>query len=74
MIYLDNAATTMQKPEEVIQAVVTAMQSMGNAGRGRTQPRWKHRERYMTRERSSVTFLGEKIPVSWCSPAIPQRV
>ena len=34
MIYLDNAATTMQKPEEVIQAVVTAMQSMGNAGRG----------------------------------------
>ena len=34
MIYLDNAATTMQKPEEVIEAVVQAMHSMGNAGRG----------------------------------------
>ena len=34
MIYLDNAATTMKKPKEVIQAVVEAMESMGNAGRG----------------------------------------
>ena len=34
LIYLDNAATTMQKPEEVIEAVVQAMHSMGNAGRG----------------------------------------
>ena len=34
MIYLDNAATTMKKPDEVIAAVVAAMQSMGNAGRG----------------------------------------
>ena len=34
MIYLDNAATTMHKPQEVIDAVVEAMGSMGNAGRG----------------------------------------
>ena len=34
MIYMDNAATTMRKPETVIQAVVDAMTSMGNAGRG----------------------------------------
>ena len=34
MIYLDNAATTLKKPEEVINAVVQAMNSMGNAGRG----------------------------------------
>lgn len=34
MIYLDNAATTMQKPQEVIDAVTSAMCSMGNAGRG----------------------------------------
>ena len=34
MIYMDNAATTLQKPPEVIQAVVWAMESMGNAGRG----------------------------------------
>ena len=31
MIYLDNAATTMHKPKEVIDAVVCAMSSMGNA-------------------------------------------
>ena len=34
MIYMDNAATTMHKPKEVIDAVVVAMSSMGNAGRG----------------------------------------
>ncbi|XCP85290.1 aminotransferase class V-fold PLP-dependent enzyme [Roseburia hominis] len=34
MIYLDNAATTMQKPQVVIEAVTAAMCSMGNAGRG----------------------------------------
>ncbi len=34
MIYLDNAATTIKKPEEVIEAVAQAMRSLGNAGRG----------------------------------------
>lgn len=34
MIYMDNAATTMHKPQKVVDAVVCAMASMGNAGRG----------------------------------------
>lgn len=34
MIYLDNAATTMVKPQCVVDAVAKAMSSMGNAGRG----------------------------------------
>ena len=34
MIYLDNAATTLHKPQCVIDAVTTAMTSMGNASRG----------------------------------------
>lgn len=34
MIYLDNAATTMRKPESVVHAVTEALCSMGNAGRG----------------------------------------
>ena len=34
MIYLDNAATTRTKPQQVIDAVVTAMTTMGNAARG----------------------------------------
>ncbi len=34
MIYLDNAATTLHKPPQVIEAVVAAMESAGNSGRG----------------------------------------
>ena len=34
MIYFDNAATTLRKPDCVIEAVVQAMQSFGNSGRG----------------------------------------
>lgn len=34
MIYLDNAATTMRKPQAVIDAVTEAMSSLGNASRG----------------------------------------
>ena len=34
MIYFDNAATTMHKPETVIHAVAQALNSLGNAGRG----------------------------------------
>lgn len=34
MIYLDNAATTLRKPEEVVQAVVSALSSFGGVGRG----------------------------------------
>ena len=33
MIYLDNAATTLRKPQAVIDAVVSAMQTFGNSGR-----------------------------------------
>lgn len=34
MIYFDNAATTMRKPQGVSDAVVAAMNTMGNSGRG----------------------------------------
>jgi len=34
MIYFDNAATTMRKPDCVVQAVTEAMCSLGNSGRG----------------------------------------
>ena len=34
MIYLDNAATTLIKPDSVIEAVVSAMKTQGNASRG----------------------------------------
>lgn len=34
MIYLDSAATSLQKPPEVARAVVRAMQSCASPGRG----------------------------------------
>lgn len=34
MVYFDNAATTMHKPQCVVQAVTEALCSMGNSGRG----------------------------------------
>lgn len=38
MIYFDNAATTLQKPERVAQAVMEAMGTFGNPGRGVHEP------------------------------------
>lgn len=62
MIYLDNAATTMQKPKEVIDAVVQAMQSMGNAGRGAHAASLQaSRTIYDTREKL-CGFFGGKDP------------
>ena len=34
MIYLDNAATTLQKPKRVAEAVVRALGTLGNSARG----------------------------------------
>lgn len=59
MIYLDNAATTMHKPQCVIDAVVRAMSSMGNAGRGANDASLSaSRLIYDTRERLCRLFGG----------------
>lgn len=60
MIYLDNAATTMHKPQCVIDAVVEAMSSMGNAGRGANEASLSaSRIIYDTRERLCRLFGGK---------------
>lgn len=60
MIYLDNAATTMHKPKKVIDAVVCAMSSMGNAGRGANEASLSaSRIIYDTREKLCRFFHGE---------------
>lgn len=57
MIYLDNAATTMKKPQCVINAVVNAMTHMGNAGRGANEAALDaSRIIYDTREKISDLF------------------
>ena len=38
MIYLDNAATTLHKPDAVKKAVLEAFDTLGNAGRGASEP------------------------------------
>lgn len=60
MIYMDNAATTLKKPQEVIDAVVQAMSSMGNAGRGANEAALgAARMIYDARDRLCHFFGGE---------------
>lgn len=61
MIYLDNAATTMHKPQEMIEAVVHAMGSLGNAGRGaNTASLGAARIIYEARERLARLFGADE--------------
>ena len=60
MIYFDNAATTMHKPETVIHAVAQALNSLGNAGRGAHEASLDaSRNIYGVRERIADFFHGE---------------
>lgn len=66
-IYLDNAATTMKKPDCVIDAVVSAMRHMGNSGRGAHEASLDaSRVIFETRERlSSMFHLGNPKQVAF---------
>src|SRR5690554_2416776 len=60
MIYLDNAATTLKKPQEVIDAVVKSLNTFGNAGRGATEaPLGANRIIYKTREKLCRLFNAD---------------
>lgn len=62
MIYLDNGATTLQKPECVKEALLEAMASMGNSGRGvHDASLYAGRTIYRTRE-SLAELLGAAAP------------
>ena len=57
MIYLDNAATTLYKPEPVRKAVYEAMGTMGNSGRGAWGPALSAaRLVYAVREKAAEFF------------------
>lgn len=61
MIYMDNAATTLKKPQEVVEAVVQAMTSMGNAGRGANEAALgASRMIYTAREKLCHFFGGDQ--------------
>lgn len=60
MIYMDNAATTLQKPDAVKAAVMRAFDTMGNAGRGAGGPSLDaSRVIYETREKLARFFHAE---------------
>jgi cysteine desulfurase family protein len=56
MIYLDNAATTLKKPDCVVQAVTHALTSMGNSARG-THDSALQSARSVFQARSSIAKL-----------------
>lgn len=56
MIYLDNAATTLHKPPQVEQAVLDALRTAGNPGRGAHEPTL-HASRLVYAARCAVAKL-----------------
>lgn len=60
MIYFDNAATTLKKPDGVAQAVADAITNLGNAGRGAYDAALHSmRVAYETRELLNELFNGD---------------
>ena len=59
MIYLDNAATSLRRPEGVVRAVSEALCSMGNVGRGASESALSAaRVVYAAREKLCAFFGG----------------
>lgn len=56
MIYLDNAATTLHKPPQVEQAMLEALRTAGNPGRGAHEPTL-HASRLVCRTRLAMAKL-----------------
>lgn len=71
MIYFDNAATTLQKPTAVAEAMLQALQSLGNAGRGAHEPTLKAaRIIYDTRVKLARLFgAGDPARIAFTSNA-----
>ena len=60
MIYLDSAATSMHKPQVVVDAVTMALTTMGNAGRGLNEASMNSAKIiYETRELLAKLFNAE---------------
>ena len=74
MIYFDNAATTLRKPDCVVQAVTEAMCTMGNSGRGaHSNALHSSRTIYEARAVLAELFMQKVLSGLHLLP-IPQRV
>lgn len=58
MIYLDNAATTLKKPDEVKTALIEAMDHAGNAGRGVNDFSMKASRSIYEARKTAAEFFG----------------
>lgn len=58
MIYLDNAATTLVKPQQVKTAVAAAMESCGNPGRGGHRPAMTAANTMFACRETAAEFFG----------------
>ena len=74
MIYMDNAATTMHKPQEVIDAVVNAMNSMAMPVAVQVRRHSVHPELSMIQETDWRNCLGQKMQEGLHLLRIRQRV
>lgn len=74
-IYMDNAATTLPKPPEVAEAIVQAMNHLGNAGRGSTEASLDAaRVIYDTREQAWEECFMQRIQSRLPLQAMQQKV
>lgn len=74
MIYMDNAATTMHKPQEVIDAVVNAMNSMAMPAAVQVRRHSVHPGLSMIQETDWRNCLGQKMQDGLHLLRIRQRV
>lgn len=73
MIYLDNAATTLRKPECVRKAVYEAMGTLGNYGRGGHGITLETSRKIYEARRLLRDSLGLEILPVWRLPVMPRR-
>ena len=74
MIYLDNAATSLRRPEGVVRAVSEALCSLGNVGRGASESALSAaRVVYGAREKLCAFSAGQTLRASASRKIQPKR-
>lgn len=71
MIYLDNAATTIKKPDAVYDAVLDAMKHCGNSGRECRMHRLMRQGKYMRPECALQNFSAGRMRIDLFLRQIP---
>lgn len=73
MIYFDNAATTLQKPDCVKEAIIKALDQMGNSGRGVHEASLYAGRTIYRQEKAWPGFWEQENRSRWSSRPMPPR-